>query len=50
MKLHTLLYRAARGANDVDAVRHPSRLPRRVRNKIVGRLLGRAGVWGRLWR
>lgn len=50
MKLHTALYRAARLANNADALAHPSRLPRRVRNIAVGRLLGRLGVWGRLWR
>jgi hypothetical protein len=50
MKLHTALYKAARFANNADAVAHPRRLPRRVRNVVVGRLLGRLGVWGRLWR
>ena len=50
MKLHTALYKAARISNDIDAVMHPERLPRRAKNKVVGRLLGRAGVWGRLWK
>lgn len=50
MKLHTALYRAARVANTADAVLHPHRLPRRVKNIVVGRLLARAGVWKGLWR
>ena len=50
MKLTQFLYRAARASNDINAVTHPKRLPRRVRNKVVGRALGRAGVWRRLWR
>jgi hypothetical protein len=50
MKLHTFLYKAARVANDVDAVTHPRRLPRRLKNKAVGRTLGRTGFWRGLWR
>lgn len=49
MTLHSKLYRAARLANNVHAIAHPKRLPRRVKNVVVGRLLARAGVWGRLW-
>ena len=50
MKLSRLLYRAARAANDVDAVTHPERLPRRASNKAKGRVLGRLGFWRRLWK
>jgi hypothetical protein len=42
------LYRLARAANTADAVLNPRRLPRRVRNVVLGRLLGRARVWDRL--
>lgn len=44
------LYRAARIANNIDAAAHPKRLPRRLKNVAVGRALGRAGFWSRLWR
>lgn len=50
MKLTRFLYRAARASNDVDALLTPERLPRRVKNKLVGRALGCAGFWRRLWR
>lgn len=49
MRLHDALYRAARVVNNADAVLHPRRLPRRVKNIVLGRLLGRAGAW-RIWR
>lgn len=46
------LYRAARIANDVSTVASgdPKRIARRAKNKAVGRALGRAGVWRRLWK
>lgn len=46
------LYRAARIANDVSVVAsgNPSRIARRAKNKILGRALGRGGVWRALWR
>jgi len=50
MKLHRWLYRAARTANDIDAVTHPERLPRRAQNRLKARLLGRVGFWRRLWK
>lgn len=45
------MYRAARMANDVSAIAsgNPHRIARRARNRIVGRALGRAGVWRLLW-
>lgn len=50
MKLTRMLYRAARTSNDIDAVLHPHRLPRRMINKVKGRALARAGFWRWLWK
>jgi hypothetical protein len=46
------MYVAARLANDVSTLSSgdPRRIARRARNKIVGRALGRAGLWRVLWR
>jgi hypothetical protein len=46
------LYRAARLSNNISAVAsgHPRRVARRAKNVVVGRALGRAGVWRRLWK
>ena len=46
------LYRAARISNDISAAAsgNPRRAVRRVKNKLVGRELGKAGVWRRLWK
>jgi hypothetical protein len=46
------LYRAARISNDVSALAsgNPKRIARRTKNVVLGRSLGRAGVWRRLWR
>jgi hypothetical protein len=46
------LYTAARLANDVSTLAsgNPQRIARRARNKIIGRALGRAGLWRLLWR
>ena len=46
------LYAAARLANDVSTLAsgNPQRIARRARNKIIGRALGRAGLWRLLWR
>jgi len=45
------LYRSARLANDISVIAsgNPDRIARRARNKIVGRALGRAGLWRMLW-
>jgi hypothetical protein len=43
------LYKAARLSASGRAVRKGD-APRRAKNIIVGRALGRAGVWRRLWR
>lgn len=52
MGLARSLYRAARVANDVETIAsgNPRRIARRAKNKAIGRTLGRAGVWRRLWR
>ncbi len=46
------LYRVARTANTLSAVAsgNPTRITRRAKNVILGRALGRAGVWRALWR
>jgi hypothetical protein len=45
------MYRAARFANDVSVLAsgNPGRIARRAKNKILGRALGRAGLWRLLW-
>jgi hypothetical protein len=49
MTLHSKLYRAARLSNTLHAIANPKRAPRRLKNIVVGRLLARAGVFGRMW-
>jgi hypothetical protein len=49
MSLTSSLYRAARLSADARAVKR-GRVPRRVKNKMVGRSLARAGVWRFLWK
>jgi hypothetical protein len=46
------MYAAARLANDISTLASgdPRRIARRAKNKIVGRALGRAGLWRLLWR
>jgi hypothetical protein len=50
--LTSQLYRAARISNNISAVAsgHPKRMVNRAKNVAVGRVLGKAGVWRRLWR
>ncbi|HZT96944.1 MAG TPA: hypothetical protein VFB34_08915 [Chloroflexota bacterium] len=45
------LYRVARTANTISAVAsgNPRRVSRRAKNIILGRALGRAGLWRLLW-
>ncbi len=46
------LFRAARLSASARAVASgdPRRVARRAKNVTIGRALGRAGVWRRLWR
>jgi hypothetical protein len=46
------LYRAARIANNAETLASGNRrrIRRRAKNILVGRALGRAGIWRRLWR
>ena len=46
------MYAAARLANDISTLPSgdPHRIARRAKNKIVGRALGRTGLWRMLWR
>jgi hypothetical protein len=43
---------AARITDDVEAAAfgNPKRIARRAKNVALGRALGRAGVWRRLWK
>jgi hypothetical protein len=51
-RLASKLFRLARKVDDVEAIASgdPRRIGRRAKNKIVGRLLARAGFWRRLWK
>lgn len=46
------LYRAARISNNLSTLAsgNPQRIARRTKNVALGRVLGRAGIWRRLWR
>ena len=52
MKLRSALYRSARTLGDAEALASgdPKRIERRAKNKLLGRALGRAGIWRYLWR
>ena len=50
MGLTSTLFKLARLSADVRALRTPASAARRVKNKAVGRLLARGGIWRRLWR
>ena len=52
MRLARSLYRAARIANNAETLAsgNPKFIGRRAKNILVGRALGRAGIWRRLWR
>ncbi len=51
MSLTSWLYRLARLSADARAVSSgdPTRIGRRVKNRVVGRALRRAGIWRLLW-
>ncbi|HVD00921.1 MAG TPA: hypothetical protein VNG93_07220 [Candidatus Dormibacteraeota bacterium] len=50
MNLTRMLYSAARLSATARSLRSPKTAARRARNLATGRLLGRLGVWRRLWR
>jgi hypothetical protein len=52
MSITGKLFRAARLSADLKAITSgsPKKIVRRGKNKVVGRALGRAGVWRKLWR
>ncbi|HKN66727.1 MAG TPA: hypothetical protein VJW73_10640 [Gemmatimonadaceae bacterium] len=52
LSLRDNLYRSARVLGDLQAVSsgNPKRIGRRAKNKLVGRVLGRSGLWRFLWR
>jgi hypothetical protein len=52
MSLRNNLYRSARILGDAHAVAsgNPKRIESRAKNKLIGRMLGRSGVWRSLWR
>jgi hypothetical protein len=51
-QVRRLLYAWARILGDVNALSSgsPKRVARRGKNRVTGRLLGRAGFWRGLWR
>jgi len=50
--LASVLFRTARRVDDLEALAsgNPKRIERRVKNRIVGRVLARAGFWRWLWK
>jgi hypothetical protein len=50
--LTSQLYRGVRLSDNISAVAsgNPRRVARRAKNVVLGRSLGRAGIWRRLWR
>lgn len=44
------LFRLARLVQDLKSLSSPKRAVRRAKNKVVGRVLGRAGFWRWLWK
>jgi len=50
--LSSQLYHLARTTNTLQALLsgNPNRIARRTKNIILGRALGRAGLWRALWR
>jgi hypothetical protein len=48
-RLSSQLYRLSPDVDDIEAVEHPRRAPRRFKNLLLGKTLGRAGLWRALW-
>jgi hypothetical protein len=46
------LFRSARRVDDLEALAsgNPKRIERRVKNRLIGRALGRVGFWRWLWK
>ena len=51
LNVTSFLYRAARFSNDMGTIASgkPSRIARRAKNKILGRILARLRFWRFLW-
>jgi hypothetical protein len=51
-RLTSSLYRAARLSNNISAIAsgNPRRVARRAKNITLGRAMGKAGFWRRIWR
>jgi hypothetical protein len=50
VSITSVLFKAARFSADVRSLRTPKAALRRVKNKTVGRLMARTGIWRRLWK
>lgn len=50
--LTSILFKSARTMDDIETLAsgNPKRIARRVKNKVVGRALGRGGFWRWLWK
>jgi hypothetical protein len=50
--LASALFRSARRVDDLEALAsgNPKRIERRVKNRLIGRALGRLGFWRWLWK
>jgi len=50
--LSSLAFRSARRVDDLETLAsgNPKRIERRVKNKLVGRVMGRGGFWRWLWK
>lgn len=50
--LTSLLFKTARRVDDLETLAsgNPKRLERRVKNRLLGRALGKVGFWRLLWK
>jgi hypothetical protein len=48
----SILFKTARTLDDLETLAsgNPKRIEGRVKNKLLGRVLGRAGFWRGLWK
>jgi len=49
-KLTSFLYKLARISNDLTSLSNTKKTTRRVKNKIIGRTLGKMNIWKNLWK